>query len=357
MMKLKLLVLFICLVLVPAVMAQDATVPDLTGMNIPAAAAALNKVGLKLGTQTAEGWTEASGLPQNTISTQSIEAGSAAEPGATVDVTVLRSANVRLQYDDNDLTFINLRNAQLGLDGLSFNAVDGNRASFTRWSGMLRPNQCLQVWSISRNGPKGLPECDTVQNWVVTTNRAEHFWTTSSGATSFEVLVDGIVRGTCDAAPPNTQDNPLTCEFYIPAAGASENAPFVYLMYNSERLIVKNPTTDKWLRTNQTVYNQNPNRSALGDSFVLGNREKFNSPDIVANVRQLAPGQCLLFKAAGVENEPLPEDCDVVATLELPASELFWLFNFEFETGNSNKRYSCPAAVADKRTLCIMPRS
>jgi hypothetical protein len=36
---------------------------------------------------------------------------------------------------------------------------------------------------------------------------------------------------------------------------------------------------------------------------------------------------------------------------------LFWLFDFEFSSGESAKRYTCPAAVADKRTLCIMPRS
>lgn len=354
---LKFLLLF---VITSVVMAQDeVTVPDLTGMNVPAATAALERVGLAMGTETAEGWTEASGIPQNTISTQSVAAGSTAPRGTAINVGVLRSNNVRLLYDDNDLTLINLVDAQLDLNGLIFNATDGNRAAFSRWAGALRERQCLQVWSISRNGPKGLPDCQNMQNWVVTNNRAEHFWTTvSGGATSFTVTVDGITRATCPTAGPGTEAAPVSCEFYINAAGGDDNAEFVYLMYTTERLVVKNPTEDKWYRTNQTtVFNANPNRTALGDSFNMGARQLFGGQDAPFDPRVLAPGQCLLFRAQGASNEPLPDACDVKAVKELPPAELFWLFEFEFTTGDGGKRYKCPAAVAGKRTLCIMPRS
>ena len=54
---------------------QTPVVPNLAGLNIPQATAALNKVGLALGNQTSEPWTQAAGIPQNTISAQSIPAG------------------------------------------------------------------------------------------------------------------------------------------------------------------------------------------------------------------------------------------------------------------------------------------
>ena len=53
-------------------------VPDLTGMNVPQAAAALNRVGLGLGNETGEAWTAASGLKQNSIKAQSVAAGQSA---------------------------------------------------------------------------------------------------------------------------------------------------------------------------------------------------------------------------------------------------------------------------------------
>ena len=58
--------------------AQDAVqVPDLTGMNVPQAAAALNHVGLGLGNENGEAWTAESGLEQNRIKAQSVAAGHA----------------------------------------------------------------------------------------------------------------------------------------------------------------------------------------------------------------------------------------------------------------------------------------
>jgi beta-lactam-binding protein with PASTA domain len=105
--------------------AQNAVqVPDLTGMNVPQAAAALNRVGLGLGSETGEAWTAASGLEQNRIKAQSIAAGQSAASGSTIDVTVLRSPNVALIYDDNNLTLINKTGGDLDLTGIIFNTLD-----------------------------------------------------------------------------------------------------------------------------------------------------------------------------------------------------------------------------------------
>ena len=45
------------------VLSQDSvTVPDLTGLSVPEAAAILNRMGLTLGAETGEAWTAESGL-------------------------------------------------------------------------------------------------------------------------------------------------------------------------------------------------------------------------------------------------------------------------------------------------------
>src|SRR5690348_12468683 len=105
----KYLLLALCLICLFAgtVYAQDAAVPDLTGLNVPEAAALLNKNGFALGAENNVGWTADSGQEQNTIKGQSVAAGQTAAPGSAIDVTVLRSPNAMLIYDDNDLSLVN----------------------------------------------------------------------------------------------------------------------------------------------------------------------------------------------------------------------------------------------------------
>ena len=164
----------------------EGVVPDLTGMNVPAAAAALNRLGLALGTETGVAWSEGAAGAPNTIIGQAVPAGQPVTPGAAVDITVARELNALLIYDDNDLTLVNRAGVDLDLTGLTFNSVDGSSpASFaaSRWAGSLRSGQCVQMWSVGRNGPKGLDECAAIQNWLWTGVAGEHFWTGTNGAT------------------------------------------------------------------------------------------------------------------------------------------------------------------------------
>ena len=131
------LLMLLCLNLGQRVSAQDSvTVPDLTGLNVPQAAAELNRVGLRLGTQEAIAWNADSGLSENTISGQSIDPGTETSPGTTIDVTVLRSPNVALQYKDTSLTVINLGSTTISLTNLAFATKVGEPTSFagSRWS-------------------------------------------------------------------------------------------------------------------------------------------------------------------------------------------------------------------------------
>src|SRR3954452_16408443 len=109
-----------CIASVAQMQEQSPVVPNLAGMNIAQATAELNRVGLALGNQTSEPWTQAAAVPQNTISVQSVPAGQPATAGASIDVTVLRSPNISLSYDDNDFTLINNTSAGLDFNGLVF---------------------------------------------------------------------------------------------------------------------------------------------------------------------------------------------------------------------------------------------
>lgn len=332
--------------------AQDAVpVPDLTGLSVPEAAAALNRIGLALGVETGAAWTAESGLEQNRIQAQSIPAGQTAAPAAAVDITVLRSPNVILIYDDNDLTLVNKTGAPLDLAGLFFNTLDGASAGMAaaRWAPSLRDQQCTQVWSIGRNGPKGLDECSTVQNWLVTTSGGEHFWTGAGGTTRFAVTQNGIQRMVCPVA------NPGRCEFYLSGGSGGETTEYVYFAYTSERLAVINQSADRWMvLAGFTVYNnfvpQTGLPVTLADPSLYG-----GNVNPVARLGQLAPGQCILFTNSAPDSATPPQPCDIIARLDISPQLIFWGAAFDMDS-QSGRRHSCPAATAGRLTICVMPR-
>lgn len=333
-------------------------VPDLTGLNAPKAAAELNRLGLRLGEQRAEGWSAGAGVAENTIGAQSVAPGTTVDAGTAVDITVLRTPNARLIYDDNDITLVNLTGQAIDISGLRFVTTEGGNASFdaSRWSGELRANQCVQLWSLNRNGPKGLPECQAIQNWLTTTNQGSHFWTQTSGARTFEVRQSGSTLTACPAATTAAQNAPLTCEFYVAAGGMGDVAEFVYFAYTLDAFAAINPTNDSWLRLNRaTITAPQTAQGPFAAPFRLTDASLFGNPDIVAEFGRLAPQQCLfLFDEAHPEAVP-PQPCDVIASLAVPAGQLFWHNDFELDS-RDGKTFKCTAAVEGKRTICIMPR-
>jgi hypothetical protein len=331
--------------------AQDnAVVPDLTGLSVPEAAAALNRVGLALGVQTGELWTAESGLEQNRIRAQSAEPGTSLTPGSPVDVTVLRTPNVILIYDDNDLTLVNQTGGELNLGNIMF--ITGNGASFsaTRWSGSLRSNQCTQIWSIGRNGPKGMDECSLIQNWLVTTNTAEHFWTGAGGAAQFTALVNGAEAATCPVA------NPGRCEFFVSTGEVGDGVTeYVYFAYTPDRLAIINPSENHWMPIGELIVRNNA-PTQQGAPVSVGDPSLFGNPQTVANIRSLAPGQCLFFTNGSPDAQTPPQPCDVIAQLDLVPNVIFWSAAFPVESITDDKERSCPAATPGKLTLCVIPR-
>ena len=328
------------------------TVPDLTGLNVPQAAAALNRAGLKMGTEENVAWTAESGQERNRVGGQSVAPGTSVEQGAVIDITVLRAPNAALIYDDNDLTLVNLGGGNININNLSFNAVDGSGASFaaSRWANNLRGNQCLQIWSVGRNGPKGLDECPLIQRWIVTTNTNEHFWTGSGGTTAFNVMQGGVERAVCPIA------NPGRCEFFLPG-GARTGAvtPYVYFAYTPDRLAIINNSEDRWMAIGNLVV-RNEFAQPRGAAVNVGQPATFGSPDTLGEINRLAPGQCLLFTNSSPTAEQAPEECDIVARLDIAPSLIFWGANFPVESISDDTARSCPAATEGHLTLCVLPR-
>jgi hypothetical protein len=353
--KIRLLVVIVGLLLiVPQItFAQEmVTMPDVTGMSVPVAAAELNRAGFRIGQEIGEPWTADSGQEQNTIGGQSIAAGTQVESGSAVDLTVLRSPNMLLIYDDNDLTLVNQTGTQIDLTGINFRALDGNQAGFSasRWGGNLRESRCAQIWSVNRNGSKGLDECEFIEHWITTTNGGEHFWTGAGGATQFVVTHNGIERALCPIGGLQR------CEFYMPAGGNSADVTqHVYFAYTQDRLAVINNTDDKWMPLDGLVVLNNfvP---PLGATVNITNPSLFgDNINPVANIKQLAPGQCIFFTTS-VDNAEPPQPCDIVAQLQIGASVIFWGADFPVESATDDQPHVCPVAEADRLTLCIMPR-
>lgn len=331
--------------------AQESQVPNLVGLNIPQAAAALHQVGLRLGTQTVQILTPQDTQPSGSVLAQSIASGELVASGAAVNVTVLQAANVRLVYDDNDLTLVNETGAALNLRTFSFRHVDGSRQfPASRWRATLPNGDCGQVWSVPRGASKPIDGCDSIY-WQTTNNNAFHFWTPSSGGESFGVVQNDTEIASCPIAQPNSQDNPTVCAFFVNVGRAIPLAEFVYYAYTTDRLAVMNVTSDKWMPLGATVI------VAPGLELNLGDEALFGTPDIVASVRRLAPGQCTMLTAAPLTDATSPQDCSLIAQVAVNAERVFWTRDFDVRSATRDDELNtCPAATPDMVTLCIVPR-
>ncbi len=339
--------------------AQAAVVPDLNGLNIAQATAALNDVGLALGAQTSQPWSDTAGVPQNTISAQSIAAGQPATPGTAVDVTVLRSPNASASYDDNDFTLINNTGADLDLNGLIFGVADGTTpAAFaaTRWAGSLPAGGCAQVWSVFRSASKAVDGCAHINHWLSTNNTAEHFWTALNGVSRFKIVQNGVERGDCPAAPAGT--DPMRCDFYLPANASEGATPYIYFAYTTDRLIVHNRSNDQFMPLTDTpIFNNNPNLTSLGQQLNLGDPTLYRLVNPAASVAQLAPDQCILFTNSDhPESADTPEPCQVIARLDIAPNLIFWAADFDLTSVTDGRQRSCVGATAGQLTICVMPR-
>jgi hypothetical protein len=325
------------------------TVPDVTGLNVPQAAAVLNRAGLRFGTEIIAPWTAESGLSQNTVGAQSLTAGAEVPFGTTVELTVLRSPNALLIYDDNDITLVNHTGGPLRLAGLAFNSRDGSTpASFqaTRWSQQLEDGRCAQFWSVGRTASKPIAECTGSIIWIWNSNPGDHFWTGSNGATQFNVVQDGIVRAICPVSATGR------CEFYLAGSNTAEVTPYIYIAYTTDQWLVYNNSTDRWMSLRGVLFSSAPSvpGSELSLAAVAG-----DPAAVLGDVLQLAPGQCI-YASDNLTTIQLPRSisCDVIATFNVPRS--VWNATTYITSATDGRQRSCPPPTTGRLTLCILPR-
>lgn len=340
---------------------SNVTVPDVTGLNVPQAAAELNRSGLNLGVQTpAE---NAGDTTPNTVVSQVIEPGTSVAYGSAVDLTVVLPNNAQLIYDDNDLSLVNITTDEMRIPNLVFTSSEGTAATYpatTFWPASLRGGYCFQLWSVSRNEPKSLDECQGIDNWRTTNNPQYHFWTQSNGVIQFAVQENSIQRALCPAAPLNSQDSPTRCEFYLAGGGRGDDATaYIYFAYTGDAIAIINNSDDRWMPTNaNTIYNYNPTISVPGAPLIFGDpnllREEHRQS--LGNIQQLAPGQCIMFTLASATVTETPEPCTVIAQRPLGDEVAFWVANFEVESVIDGERRICPAPTPGRLTRCILRR-
>ncbi len=312
------------------------TVPDLTGLGVPSASATLNAAGLRLGDITpAE-----SGGAVNSIIAQNPAAGSATRAGETVSVTVVRPPNVRLIYDGNDITLLNMTDAELSLQRVRFSAAAAtfDAARFGRFA--LASRYCFQAWSDpTRTAHKDVPGCTSIRTFLNTLSTDEYFW--NAAGTPFTVVQDGLVRAQCP--PAELLDSTLTCEVFVTEDDLS---PSILFEYTQDWLLVVNPADARWLpldRLRIAAPGVDPS-----DAARLDDRSQYTPLAAAADPTLLAPGQCTFYSGGS-----LPDDiaCTVTARADVGA---FWLNGFAPQDYAGTVQ--CPPPIADRVSLCLLGR-
>ncbi len=341
-MRVRVYLVFIFVLFLPfSLGAQDnsvTTIPDVTGRPVPQAAAALNRAGFRLGTQT---FTDSEVSAINSVSAQSPTAGESAEAGAAVNLTVQRAFNTRLVWDENDFTLINESIGELRLDNVRFEKHSEIHSVFDgRWSERtINSGYCAQIWTEPVRGAKDVLGCNSARStlWLTTANTEEHFWL-GGDATAFTIRQDLIPRGLCEVAL-------LECRLYLaPGIVAPDVTEYFYFVYTPEQFLVINQSIDRWMPTYQLTIN----------GYALGSPVNYDLTNVIGDVFLLAPEQCLQFVPTVLDETTLSEPCDLIASTA--TDTLFWASGFELISPSDGETRTCPPPISGQLTICLLPR-
>lgn len=326
-------------------------IPDVQGMTIPQAEAALNAAGLRIGEWVSVDEEDSSGTPDRVVG-QSAPSFWRLPQGSSVDLSVLRKNNVLLRYDvpppsetvGNTLTerwfnLQNLTNESLYFGDLRFVSVQDESIFLdaSNWGWQLEEltaGYCLQIlpirfdFTIVPDGCEAVPEF----GWYSDTNLASHFW---SNGTSFHVYQGSIRRATCQIAADE-------CAFWIEEAEVTrELTSYFYFIYDQNTFTVFNRSADRWMPINEVSINGSTN---------LG-RESYERLPFLTNddLQNLAPQQCIQLTSHSEKPESAPGCVQVIGWQT--GANAFW--NESFRVSG----VECPAALAEGSSICIVPRN
>jgi hypothetical protein len=344
------LILLIALNIPVSAQSDDVTdgvlVPDVRGMRLPIAAAALNGIGLALGEVTLETWTHDSGVDYGTVGAQSPMPQDRVEPGSAVDLTVRRMGQIVLIYDADSFTLVNQSGAQLDTTAIEFVALEGDAQFFpTHITNRLEDGGCLQLWSVNRVSADWLLECDNMR-WIRSMNALDFFWHPNPGA-RFVVRQSGADVALCGTVIDNVPQQRCVVNLETPYEH-NEIANYVYFAYTADQFALANVSRTQWMPVAEVLIQAGENTIPVGAADLYGNHHA------VADLTRLAPGQCLLLTSTEVA-EPLPVGvCSIIGFVEIEPDAVFWTEAFEVDAGE--QMGGCLPAAVNAPTTCTVER-
>jgi hypothetical protein len=232
--------------------------------------------------------------------------------------------DIRLLYDDNSLTLLNVSGGVLNLSNLVFESSSG-RLEAQRWNidALSQPlsgftdGDCLQVWELDVTALSAPAACDTRHAWIMV-NQAGQFW---QNADSFTVR-NGTQRvGFCDAAAGVCDVNlsvPLDTTLVDPVTRRSlPDLQFVYTVDSFTLINVSGRRLD--LRGIQF-------QSDSGTMPV----SRWNTEFLTQALYDFTPGDCVQVWGLGVDAIlPAPDICEIRhAWLAVGDEADFWRDDF-----------------------------
>lgn len=242
--------------------------------------------------------------------------------------------DIRLIYDSDSLTLVNISGRSLDFTGLRFQSDDA-RMSVDVWDteflterlNNFSSGDCLQVWGTEFNQIDDIPDgCETRHGWVAVKD-AELFW---QDTTQFFVVNDGTLIGLCQVFDGY-------CDLSLEA------------VYAVEQNISQIPTPVG--RDIRLIFNQN-NFTLLNVAGVpidlrglifqsssgQMNAERWNSDFLTASLSGFPPDDCLMIWNSETDNQPAPLECETRhGWVVVGDDEDFWRDVSRFEVIRDNR--------------------
>lgn len=250
--------------------------------------------------------------------------------------------DIRLIFNQDNLTLLNIRDHQLNLYGLVFQSETG-RLRIEEWEtefmsaslGGFPPEDCLMVWTFASDNQPIPIECETRHGWIVV-GEGSDFW---QGVSRFEVVRDNRVLAGCvvangycdlslegnlgDSSPtlvPNSatsitasQDNTSTT-----ITGSFDD---VTLLYSVDSLTLIN-TSGQLLDISSVVFES--------DSGVFS-ATRWQTDFLSRPLTEFPPNDCLQIWGVNEELQSKPSSCSVRHSWTAVASDVqFWRDTSQF---------------------------
>ncbi len=242
--------------------------------------------------------------------------------------------DIRLIYDADSLTLLNISDVALDLSGLRFQSDDA-RMGVDVWDteflterlDNFSAGDCLQVWGTEFNQLNDvIDDCETRHGWVAV-NSSQLFW---QGTTQFFVVNGGTVIGVCqvfDGVCDLSLDGVYTVEDNsspLPVPVGRD----IRLIFNLDSLTILN-IADVSLDLRGVFFQSNEGQLAI---------EKWNTEFLTASLSGFPVEDCLMVWTTQTDNQPAPLECEtrhgwIVAT----DAEDFWRNVSRFEVVRDNR--------------------